>query len=216
MNNKDNYIKLFNDRIKLLNSTSAQNSVNNNLANPSPIVPTCLSSIKEIPEKELPKRYIGQKDFDPNLIITEPGKYIFVENIILSPIGVIDAILIKSDNVVLDLKNHSIITNDMGPVNGIEVDSGDDKLLNNIKIKNGKLEKFEINGIRLFRCQNITICNISIKEMAGFATIGMSIEDANNVKIKNCSIDGIIADMPFGIIASNSNILITYTSIQNI
>ncbi len=77
--------------------------------------------------------------------ITRPGTYRLEENVEFFPSGSAAAIVIDSDNVVLDLCNHVIaLGNELSDVSGIVINGN-----NNVVVENGSITDFTKYGIRV-------------------------------------------------------------------
>lgn len=92
------------------------------------------------------------------LIINAPGKYVFGNDIIWSPTGNGQAILIQANDVTLDLKHYKLESEITSyTTTGISV-----LLSANPTIKKGTIENFSYRGIDCTGCSNILIKHITI------------------------------------------------------
>lgn len=133
-------------------------------------------------------------DIPPNgVVIISPGTYVFGNNITWNPSGDGQAILIASNDVVLDLQNftlESVIT----PFNttGILATS-----LANLTIKNGTIANMALKGISCDKCAQILITNITVDglNMQNTATytvpVGILVTASTIVSVNKCTVKNI-------------------------
>lgn len=126
---------------------------------------------------------LTQADFNGGtLFITDPGLYTLCEDITFS--GAV-AVAIQSDNVVLDLNNHSISTDNNNVINIIAVSE--------VVVKNGTLISSSTNVVFISNASAITI-----EAITGVNT-GLNIANSQDIFVHNYTNSG----TSIGVLASN-------------
>ena len=170
--------------------------------------------------QNLQTTYLTQKDFkNGSYIIKKPGKYILQENIIFSPpqklpikllrtnpafhLGYFAAIIIQSENVILNLNNFEISQSEshylhqrfyshieLGsspfiPKTGPHDFATEFVVAKNVVIENGVLGLSSHHGVHGNNCERILIRNLKIRdfEVGGVAINGGKFIDVENVVI---------------------------------
>ena len=181
---------------------------------------TTLTTITTTPNHNHPPTYLTQKNFKSgSYIIKKPGKYILKENIIFNPpqkiplhllrtnpafhLGFFAAIIIQSENVILNLNNFSIIQSEQHylhqrfyshielgsapfvPKTGPHDFSSDFVVAKNVVIENGVLGLSSHHGVHGNNCERIKIRNLKIHnfEVGGVAINGGRFIDVENVVV---------------------------------
>ena len=163
------------------------------------------------------KIYITQKDFNEgSLIIKKPGKYIFKENIIFDPpskpsnnqlfenraflLGFFAAIIIQSDNVIIDLNNFELKQSKKHYLNqrfyshielgsspfvekkGLSNFTDNFIAVKNVVIENGFLGLSSHHGIHGNRCRNVVIRDLNIFD---FELAGISLNAGVGIRVRD-------------------------------
>lgn len=127
------------------------------------------------------------------IVISSPGIYVFGNNITWSPSGDGQAILIESNDVILDLKNYTL-ESEITPFNttGIVATS-----VENLIIKNGTIANMALGGIQCEKCvniliKNITIDGLNIENTATYTVpVGILVNTSTAAVIKKCTVKNI-------------------------
>lgn len=129
---------------------------------------------------------ISPEDINPNgFTITRPGIYHLKRNTFFDPSGPgLAAIIIDSDNVVLDLCGHVLAqTGELDDTTGIVVD-GD----MNVIVENGTIEGFSLSGIFVFdESSFVTLSNLNLFDNGDFDTVGggIIVTSSDDIVIEN-------------------------------
>lgn len=137
---------------------------------------------------------IGISEIPPSgLIINMPGTYVFENDITWTPVADGAAILIQSENVTLDLKDHKLInTSPSYYTTGITA-----VLSENLIIKNGTLLNFSYRGVDCTACakiqiRDITVDRLSVENTAVFTVpVGILVSASLDAFIYQCTVKNI-------------------------
>lgn len=127
------------------------------------------------------------------IVINSPGTYVFKNNITWSPSGDGQAILITSNDVILDLQKHKLKSESTAfNTIGILATSAA-----NLIIKNGTIANMALGGIQCEQCEHILIKNITVDglSMENTATytvpVGILATLCKAVTINKCTVKNI-------------------------
>jgi len=127
------------------------------------------------------------------IVINLPGTYVFKNNIKWNPRGDGQAILILSNDVIIDLHNYTL-ESEMTSFNTIGILA---KSVANLTIKNGTIANLALEGIQCDKCTNILIKNMTIDglNMQNTATytvpVGILVTASINAVINKCTVKNI-------------------------
>lgn len=127
------------------------------------------------------------------ILINSPGTYVFGNDILWSPSGNGQAILIQSDDVTLDLQNYTLAseTTSFNTTGILAV------LSRNLTIKNGTIANMAFRGIDCETCANIaiqfiTVDGLSIENTAVFTVpVGILVNASNDATVYKCTVKNI-------------------------
>lgn len=130
----------------------------------------------------------------PNgIVISTPGTYVLGNDIYWNPSGDGQAILILSNNVILDLQNHKL-ESALTPYNTVGVVASS---ISNLIIKNGTISNMALGGIQCDNCTNILIKHLKVdglnlENTANYTVpVGILVTSSENVHIHKCLVKNI-------------------------
>ena len=148
--------------------------------------------------------------------LTAPGSYFLTANLV-SGSSTNDGILVRADNVTIDLNGFSIISTSAAgatsPV-GIRID-GSISAISNVSVCNGRITGFD----RAVRVQNsfsnIIVDNIHAADCrrAGIEAVSISPTGSQNITIRRCVVDGIDATGEAANVSADGIALVSCTAV---
>lgn len=127
------------------------------------------------------------------IVINTPGTYVFENNITWNPSGDGQAILISSDDVILDLQNYTL-ESEITAFNTTGILAASVK---NLIIKNGTVANMALGGIHCEACAHILIKNmiidgLNLENTAVYTVpVGILVNTSSTISIYKCTVKNI-------------------------
>ncbi len=127
------------------------------------------------------------------IVIDSPGTYVFENNITWNPSGDGQAILILSNDVILDLQNYTL-ESEITSFNTIGILATS---VENLTLKNGTIANMAFQGVQCKNCvhiliENITIDGLNLENTATYTVpVGILVNTSTDAVIDKCTVKNI-------------------------